>query len=85
MDFPNTNWCPIDGGVKYVADCSSLGVSPGVHPANSYEARDPWNREMTHNSVVWTSHRNREQETTHWTVTVRDPEGKPVVLQVFND
>lgn len=83
MDFPNQDWTPTKNG--YAADCSTLNIGPGIHPSASFEARDPWHRELPHITVVWTSHRNADNETTHWTTTVRAPDGVAVVLTVYND
>jgi hypothetical protein len=78
----NTAWVSDSPGT-FTAEASTLGIAPYIHPARSYEARDPWERELPHVVVAWTSHK-AAGETTHWTATVRAPDGNAVVLKIFN-
>lgn len=80
----NPQWTSLEGQVHFVADASDLGIATGLHPSMSYEARDPWQRELPHNNVVWSTDKVAD-ETRKWSCTVRAPDGVAVRLTIYND
>lgn len=80
MEITNRKWSQTSKETTFAADASDLGISPGVHPSASYEARDPWDRELPHLFQVW-----KTEGEVGWSTTVRSPDGRAVRLLVLND
>lgn len=80
----NPQWESLGGQLHFVADASDLAIMPGMHPSKSFEARDPWHRELPTNSAVWSVDKIAGL-TRKWSCTVRAPDGIAVRLTIYND
>lgn len=75
MAHTNGDWSEHLPG-EFRSSAAALEISRGMHPAYSYEARDPWHRHMPHNARVW------ERTDSGWGTTVTAPTGHRVRLFV---